>query len=946
MQKHKKKLSTTASGTEFELLLSQHYEGLGYRVTRNQLLSGHQIDLMASKDVPGAGVVNVMIEAKFRNKGAIGINDISNSLNAAQRLLSSHTINSAAIIANVAFTAEAQAAVRASANIQLLTLHDLQQQLFNSSESLIRSVQDYSISKVSAEYISLAAKSSSGKRLADIAEHLHYNCAHGGSLLVLLGDFGSGKTTILERVFIKCANDRLHDPSAPFPIFLRLRSLRQHVELWPFIAANLRDYQYITPPKQVFDSQLEAGRLAIFLDGFDEIYAGASVADRGEFLARLYPLMNSSSPCILSSRPTYFSSPQDMLKALSVSLGRERIVDGTPNDTKTRVALGKLRKSMGLGGARHVIANLFDDIWTIDQLSEEAILAYLKQQETTLRSVTGKTAIEIRQALGRVYDLSDLMRRPLLLKMIVETILNDLIDINKQDMAIGPSSLYEAYTQLSFDRDSEKRGERSLSADARRIVCQFLSLAMAKSGSAELSDAEVRQCIIDSGIGTGHASPAKYPVGIVGRTPNQKPPTESAIEGILTDIRSGSFLSFGREGTLRFAHKSYMEFFVSQFIYQSALANPNAPTRVGELPLNREIAYFLGSYGRDIPLFGQWIARGTRANSGQSVVSRGLALRTMFASGDLLANEQVDDAVIQDVELRRATVTATKLKNVTLRDVNISDLDAKSWSVSSSIIEACTFTSVDFAKSDVELEARNSALAGIAFKEGSLLLGGKGWTLDKSAMSDATVRLAGSGVLGEVRFMRCDLHLEMESKASHRFQASGCTITANWNADPFTLGDGVTIRKSMICGLVLSLDEVLSLYRPPSDAPPDTGNGSAIDGSNEGIVFVDFRRASQTAIGKWEGIRSALANSFGKLSFFELHLYQQAVRLTAGKRKIALRQLDRTSDKAPLSTLSKRNNLEAVGLALRLSDKIKARRWIENPATSAIVAELKASGFM
>jgi hypothetical protein len=57
MSSRKSPPSTTESGTVFEQQLSQHYEGLGYRVTRNQQLSGHQIDLIASKDVPGAGVV-------------------------------------------------------------------------------------------------------------------------------------------------------------------------------------------------------------------------------------------------------------------------------------------------------------------------------------------------------------------------------------------------------------------------------------------------------------------------------------------------------------------------------------------------------------------------------------------------------------------------------------------------------------------------------------------------------------------------------------------------------------------------------------------------------------------------------------------------------------------------------------------------------------------------
>jgi hypothetical protein len=941
-------LSTTDSGTAFEQQLAQYYEALGFRVTRNQLLSGHQVDLLASKDVPGAGVVSVMIEAKYRSKGAVGINEISNSISAALSLLSSQKINSASIISNTGFTAEAKSAVADRPNIQLATLHDLQQQLFNSSESLLRSLQDFSTDRISTEYIGLSATSYSGKKsVKDVADHIYYNCALGGTLLILLGDFGSGKSTVLERVFVECAKQRLRDATARFPVFLRLRSLRQHVDLWSFVSTNLRDQQYITPPKHVFDSQLQLGRLIVFLDGFDEIYAGASLTDRVNYLTLLYPLLNSMSPCVLSSRPTYFSSPQEMLRVLSLRVGQEKEVDRTPVDAKTRAALGKLRQSMGLGGARRVTAELFDDMWAIDQLSEEAILTYLTQQETLLKGVTGKSAVEIRGVLDRVYDLKDLMRRPLLLKMVVQTILDDVIDINKPDLAIGPSTLYETYTQLTFERD-EKRGAGSLSADARRVVCQHLSLAMTKSGSTELSYDEVRECILRSGINSGDVSPGRSAAAYDGRRSQQHPPNESAIESILTDIRLGSFLVFGREGTLRFAHKSYLEFFAAQFIYQCALDNADALSRVGELKLGREVVYFLGSYARGFPAFAQWLSLRAESRPPDSALSRADALRAMFASGVLLSGARVVDATISDVELRRAKVTYAQLEKIVFRDVVVSDLEAQSWSFSRSVLENCEIATVTFQDSDVELEVRNSSLAGIQVKGGTFAIEGKGWALDASVFRNTDVQLRGTGAIGQVRFEKCSLRLMMESRGEPRFEASDCTATFKWDAEPFKL-DGVKIRNSLIFGLVLSLEDALSLVLSRSATSKDLPDVDTIDATNTGIVFIDPRRVNESLVRQWENAKGAIETKFSKLLFFDLELYQQAILMPQNRKKSALRRINKAArgtreSGAPKGTAS--NDVEAISLTLRLSQEIKNRSWINNGGAGPLVAELKASGFI
>src|SRR5262249_15052504 len=132
-------------------------------------------------------------------------------------------------------------------------------------------------------------------------------------LVIISGDLGSGKTTILRRIFYEQADRRLSNPLARFPVFVRLGRLLRYSTLWEFLSSTLKEEQYISPPREVFERQLHEGRLVLLLDGFDEIHTGATADDRANYLYRLAPLLTSASPCIISTRPTYFESLSEMV---------------------------------------------------------------------------------------------------------------------------------------------------------------------------------------------------------------------------------------------------------------------------------------------------------------------------------------------------------------------------------------------------------------------------------------------------------------------------------------------------------------------------------------------------------------------------------------------------------------------------------------------------------
>ena len=61
----------TQKGNEFEDYVAYLYEGFGYSVERDVLLDGQQVDLLAKRQLPGAGPVRIAVECKYLSKGKI-----------------------------------------------------------------------------------------------------------------------------------------------------------------------------------------------------------------------------------------------------------------------------------------------------------------------------------------------------------------------------------------------------------------------------------------------------------------------------------------------------------------------------------------------------------------------------------------------------------------------------------------------------------------------------------------------------------------------------------------------------------------------------------------------------------------------------------------------------------------------------------------------------------
>jgi hypothetical protein len=540
-----------------------HYEALGYQVTRNVNVLNHQIDLVARKYIPGSNMVTLMIEVKHRSAHQVGINDVTHFINTARHLMNEMKITGAVLVADTNFSQDANGAVLPHPAIRLITLDALEKEILDDAEAVLRVCKDYELRPIFQDYIPLSGifdrrgtrlqKASSSDLVRDIKDWAKKE----HSFLVLLGDFGSGKSTILERIFYEFYKERYCGLKTILPVFLRLRSLLHHHDLWSFIASSLRDQQYMNLSKQVFDAQLKDGRLFLLLDGFDEIHTGANADDRAYYLAKLAPLIASPSPCVLSTRPTYFESFDKMISSMEKQLEKPLKFNRISNGG---VDLERFMSRLELGTQERMKKSDFLNVVAISQLDRNSIISYLLKYEAALLKKTGRTVEEIARFLYRTYDLEDLMRRPLLLKMIVETILEGDVDVNDIDAEVGPSTLYELYTQTSIVRDIKKaHTNQFLKLEERLLVCRHLAFEMLEKQSIVLKAPDVTRAI----------ETARLPSIL-----SAKGRLEDALERAETDVRVCSFLQLDDDGSLRFAHKSYYEFFLAQSCYLDAVDDP------------------------------------------------------------------------------------------------------------------------------------------------------------------------------------------------------------------------------------------------------------------------------------------------------------------------------------------------------------------------------------
>lgn len=329
-------------------------------------------------------------------------------------------------------------------------------------------------------------------------------------LFCLLGSYGAGKSTVLERYTRDLAEDFLARRGSSVPLLIQLRYVRGQGPFRKKILEYLHAEYGLQIDLMTLKAMIASREVVVILDGLDEKEEGV---ERNHALVRLREVFDLLAPpgkLVVSSRTEYFV---DAVEEQVAIVGRYRAVALQMRDTRVYSSDPKV------------------DIAYLSLLSPAQV-----REHVLTRADDGE---ELLRKIASIYDLRDLVRRPVLLDMICKTV--PLVDVT--DGPIPRVTLYDLYTRQQLDGDVLARGI-TVPATERIRAIEDLAEHMVVSGSVRVHHGE-----------------------IAGRLPTIGTETR--------DFLSTSFLIRDPTGMYEFSHLSFLEYFSARRMLATLLGeNP------------------------------------------------------------------------------------------------------------------------------------------------------------------------------------------------------------------------------------------------------------------------------------------------------------------------------------------------------------------------------------
>ncbi len=384
-------------------------------------------------------------------------------------------------------------------------------------------------------------------------------------LLVLLGDYGTGKTSHGQQ-FTRVLNNKIDHPKWPREalgekaqkaLFIDLSELSGvsnlaglSLEEMLVLVLKKRDGVRIQSTSDIAPllADARAGRLIMVFDGLDELLKNDSLVLHKVFdqiLRVIEPSVNSTSTqqpkAIISCRSHYF------------------------RDIEAQHSFFTARSRGGVTGSDYLMLTLLP--W-----GNELIESYLSKR-------LGNDAPRLIKIIHNTYNLEELATRPVLLSMMSEHIMA-LLKQSDESGKITAADLYNLTVASWIERDN---GKHRIRGHQKPLLMGALAAAMLDSEEeawpVDRLDAWLLRTI-------HMLFPGNYEI--------------SELASIQEDLRTATFIVRTGARGFSFAHKSYSEYFVARFILdgvdQVRYGNMAAEQFHRLLPvheLNREATQFL-----------------------------------------------------------------------------------------------------------------------------------------------------------------------------------------------------------------------------------------------------------------------------------------------------------------------------------------------------------------
>jgi WD40 repeat protein len=357
--------------------------------------------------------------------------------------------------------------------------------------------------------------------------------------LVILGDLGTGKTTLSEFLTYHLARSFMDDPVRhPAPVMIPLKEVRKEISLEGIIISHF--YRHGMPDIQFkrFEHLLNLGKIILFFDAFDEM------ADRVQWqitknnFNELRRASENGGKVVLTCRTHYFKDRTEQVK----------LIGQGPKLSAIETALYKDLKDQGHAAVVY-----------LQEFSEDQIADYVQK----VRPKSFQTDL---MKIKKIHNLKELAHRPLLLDMIVKS----LPKIQQSDV-ITAANLYETFTNIWIDREESKG--RFLDKKIKSSLMLHLAWKMWNKDQKVMHYKEL--------------SPFLKPFA------KAKTWDEEELRSIYRELMTATFLKRDEDGHFSFMHRSFLEFFLAKRLYLAFKKKKGIKKCLNTTRFDRKIIFFL-----------------------------------------------------------------------------------------------------------------------------------------------------------------------------------------------------------------------------------------------------------------------------------------------------------------------------------------------------------------
>lgn len=425
------------------------------------------------------------------------------------------------------------------------------------------------------------------------------------NLLTLLGDLGAGKTSFSVYYFVILAKKYLSNKDKyRIPIFISLKDYPGKLNIEDFIVKDFYDKFNIRLSYRIFQELALRGMFIFFIDGFDEMLTRSDQKITEDNFRELTKL---SFENILFITNDYYERPK--ANKLFITCRTHYFLNEVQEQKILKAHYTILYKNYATRSNYDVTRLRIKD-FNLKQITE-----YIKNT-TTDQNIQKETISIIKDT----YNLRELSTRPLLLDMIIKTIHNF-----NPEKEINVSVLYKTYTELWINRDDWRS---AMKAVGKRNFMWQLALKMFNKGG----DFAIHYNSLDL--------PQKRFL--------KKGIDKTNKDFYLYETTTCTFLNRDSSGNYKFIHKSFMEYFLAEYLYH--LIKSNKPIFNLYRYTSEEIKFFLK----------------------QLISSDKINLSCMKLNGLNLKDANFKNGIIQNADLAGSDINRTNFENADLSQSNIS----------------------------------------------------------------------------------------------------------------------------------------------------------------------------------------------------------------------------------------------------------------------------------